>query len=138
MEPAPILTSLPVDQSHWGSKAIECINNNTGFEMITGGEIALNIVNKIKDSINRMHLLDLFKGIQKIIPAAGLVPLDKLQIIPVMASIGALGGMAGLMSVCAFYGISHGMELGIEIRAGNLLDPKDDLVVIKLYPAPKK
>lgn len=134
----PILLSLPVNKDHWGSQALDCINNNTGFEMITGGEIAKSIVNKIKDAINRMHLLDLFRGIQKIIPAAGVIPLDKLQIVPVMASIGALGGMAGLMSVCAFYGISHGMELGIEIRAGNLFDPNDDLVVIKLYPAPKK
>lgn len=135
MEPA--MMSYSVDQDHWGSHALDCVNNNTGFEMVTGGVIANNIINKIKDSINRMHLLELFKGIQKVIPAAGVIPLDKLQIIPVMASVGALGGMAGLMSVYSFYGIAHGMELAIEIRAGNLFDPKDDLLVIKLYPAKK-
>ena len=124
------LETLTVDQHGWELKAIEYLHAKTPFQMITGKNECNAICELMKNKIDSV--------IAPIIPdlvlseanpvLKELTNLTPRQLIELLACIGALGGMALLISVNAMDAQNHGMQVTPIIR--DALDLEISFVIV--------
>jgi hypothetical protein len=127
-----IMNKFSVSDMAWVPKALKAIDLGEGVCVSVTGPDAKLIMQHVQDITARLPIMSLFNAVQRFVPAVGAVHIDPLVVVPVLASLGALGAAAGSVAFVAGVGVAHGMKLAFTYDMGSLLDPMDDALSITL------
>lgn len=121
-------------ESGWINKATEALGKGLSVEIQLDGREAEKIVQRIQRTVAGLPVEGIFGAVSKLVPLTGALQVPVAAVVPVLASIGAVGGAAGAVAYVAGLAVSHGHSVEFSYKLNNPLDITDDTLSIMLKP----
>lgn len=126
------LVKLSPQERGWMTTALLEVNAGRSLDISLTGAAAQDVARRIHATAAKLPTMDLWKAGAKVLPSVGVLPIPVDMVVPVLAAVGAVGGMIGSVAFIACVAVAHRYEVGFEYQMHGLLDQTDDELVLHL------